>query len=163
MPLPAGLIYRRYRPVHYSPSSRSALAEAELIYVDDHYSRSVYVTYESVLHGVSKRLREIVAANTRHLKVKLLVWTTTPWTLPTNMVRGRRTVIQVSHVITFQRFQGIAVHSELEYLLVRRHGTDDLLIVGCNRLPFLHHVIGDTTVLHSFKGKFVYSPRSLST
>lgn len=80
-----GLIYRHYRPVHYSPSSRSALAEAELVYKDDHVSHSVYVTFDidrkaSIQNPV---LREIVSSEPQ---VQLLVWTTTPWTLTANMV-----------------------------------------------------------------------------
>ena len=81
-----GLIYRHYRPVHYSPSSRSALAEAELVYKDDHVSHSVYVTFDldTKSHHSSVAFRNLVAG---HTKIQLLVWTTTPWTLTANMVR----------------------------------------------------------------------------
>ena len=82
-----GLIYRHYRPVYYSPSSRSALAEAELIYVDNHASQAVYVTYECQLGGISDDFREVITPYSPDLIVNLLVWTTTPWTLPTNMVK----------------------------------------------------------------------------
>jgi isoleucyl-tRNA synthetase len=80
-----GLIYRHYRPVHYSPSSRSALAEAELVYKEDHVSHSVYVAFDMDLqsHKSSATLRNLIAGET---KVWLLVWTTTPWTLTANMV-----------------------------------------------------------------------------
>jgi isoleucyl-tRNA synthetase len=72
-PLTAGLITHRLRPVYYSPSSRTALAEAELKYKNIK-SRSVYVSFplDSDFHGVSD--------------VQLAIWTTTPWTLPANMV-----------------------------------------------------------------------------
>lgn len=75
-----GLIYRRYRPVHFSPSSRSALAEAELVYKDDHVSHSVYVSFE-LQHAEAPVLRDLAPA-----AIQLLVWTTTPWTLTANMV-----------------------------------------------------------------------------
>ena len=39
-----GYIYRGLKPVHWSPSSRTALAEAELEYPDGHYSKSIYVS-----------------------------------------------------------------------------------------------------------------------
>src|SRR6266436_6037589 len=67
-----GLIYRHYRPVHYSPSSRSALAEAELVYKDDHVSHSVYVAFDlDLLSLVSTvALQRLVAGQTR---VQLLV------------------------------------------------------------------------------------------
>ncbi|KAJ6499714.1 tRNA synthetases class I-domain-containing protein [Mycena vitilis] len=73
-----GLIYRRYRPVHFSPSSRSALAEAELVYKDDHVSHSVFVTFKLKAASCSI-LRELSR------DIQLLVWTTTPWTLTANM------------------------------------------------------------------------------
>lgn len=80
------LVYRHYRPVHYSPSSCSALAEAELVYKDDHVSHSVYVTFDLDLQSYfsSVALQNLVVGQT---KVQLLVWTTTPWTLTANMVR----------------------------------------------------------------------------
>lgn len=81
----SGLVYRHYRPVYYSPSSRSALAEAELVYKDDHISHSVYVAFDLDLrsHFSTAALQNLVARE----KVQLLVWTTTPWTLTANMVR----------------------------------------------------------------------------
>ncbi|KAL8703842.1 MAG: hypothetical protein Q9201_002992 [Fulgogasparrea decipioides] len=69
----AGLIRRRFKPVYWSPSSRTALAEAELDYRDDHCSTAAYVKY-------SMELR----VNGELSKVHALIWTTTPWTLPAN-------------------------------------------------------------------------------
>ena len=79
-----GLIYRQHRPVHYSPSSRSALAEAELVYNDAHVSHSVYVSFQldPSSPGMSEKLRSVLAGKE---DVGLLVWTTTPWTLTANM------------------------------------------------------------------------------
>ncbi len=76
----SGLIYRKYRPVHYSPSSHSALAEAELVYKEDHVSHSVYVTFDVDLKS-NPELQQF------GVSMQLLVWTTTPWTLTANMVR----------------------------------------------------------------------------
>ena len=80
-----GLIYRQHRPVHYSPSSRSALAEAELVYNEAHVSHSVYVSFQldSASEHISDRLCTLLADKTN---VSMLVWTTTPWTLTANMV-----------------------------------------------------------------------------
>ena len=39
-----GYIYRGLKPVHWSPSSRTALAEAELEYPETHFSKSIYVS-----------------------------------------------------------------------------------------------------------------------
>lgn len=80
-----GLIYRQHRPVHYSPSSRSALAEAELVYNDAHISHSVYVSFsiDASSSRLSDALKDLIAGKD---DVSLLVWTTTPWTLTANMV-----------------------------------------------------------------------------
>jgi isoleucyl-tRNA synthetase len=80
-----GQIYRQHRPVHYSPSSRTALAEAELEYTDNHVSHSVYVTFELDKGSVfaQSELEKLVS---KAPNVQLLVWTTTPWTLSANMV-----------------------------------------------------------------------------
>ena len=68
-----GHVYRGRKPVHWSPSSRTALAEAELEYPDNHVSRSVWVALALVGGGPPS------AAG-----ASLAVWTTTPWTLPAN-------------------------------------------------------------------------------
>jgi isoleucyl-tRNA synthetase len=68
-----GLIYRARRPVYWSPSSGSALAEAELEYDEAHVSTTAMVRYP--IHGASKIIGDGVGA---------VIWTTTPWTLPAN-------------------------------------------------------------------------------
>lgn len=65
-----GLIYKGLKPVYWSPSSESALAEAEIEY-QDVTSPSIYVAFEVV----SERFKG----------QKLIIWTTTPWTLPANL------------------------------------------------------------------------------
>lgn len=68
-----GYIYKGLRPVYWSPSSESALAEAEIEYQDKR-SPSIYVGFP-----VSDGLGVIEAG------VQFLIWTTTPWTIPANL------------------------------------------------------------------------------
>ena len=68
-----GLIYKGLKPVYWSPSSESALAEAEIEYADV-LSHSIYVGFE-VKDG-----KGVVSQDAR-----LVIWTTTPWTLPANL------------------------------------------------------------------------------
>ena len=81
-----GLIYRQHKPVYYSPSSRSALAEAELEYEERHVSHSIFVLFDIDKNSTIENefLRKIVQTEE---KVQLAAWTTTPWTLSANMVR----------------------------------------------------------------------------
>jgi len=93
----AGHIYRGLKPVHWSPSSRTALAEAELEYPDGHTSPSVYAAFPVVElpKGLAAELSAAglpaeVATGAGGLAVA--IWTTTPWTLPANLavsVNGR--------------------------------------------------------------------------
>ncbi len=87
-----GHIYRGLKPVHWSPSSQTALAEAELEYPDGHVSPSIYVAFPVI--ELPENLRAILLTQGVELpkeaseiakKVKLAIWTTTPWTLPANL------------------------------------------------------------------------------
>jgi len=84
-----GYIFRGLKPVHWSPSSRTALAEAELEYPDEHSSQSVYVSFR--LTSCNKHIESKLEKNNfiKHVSGKIgnyfiLIWTTTPWTLPAN-------------------------------------------------------------------------------
>ncbi|XP_076441807.1 LOW QUALITY PROTEIN: isoleucine--tRNA ligase, mitochondrial-like [Babylonia areolata] len=78
-----GLIYRGYMPVYWSPSSRTALAEAELEYNPDHKSTAVYVKFP--ISYLPESLVEVIGdVCAEDCPVSALVWTTTPWTLPFN-------------------------------------------------------------------------------
>jgi len=63
-----GFIYRGKKPVYWSIPYRTALAEAEVEY-QEHVSQSIYVKFPVV----------------GHVNTYLLIWTTTPWTLPANL------------------------------------------------------------------------------
>ncbi|BAP39722.1 isoleucine--tRNA ligase [Metamycoplasma canadense] len=67
-----GLIYKDLKPIYWSPSSQSALAEAEVEYAD-HISPSMFVAFK-ITKG-----NELIKENEN-----LIIWTTTPWTLIAN-------------------------------------------------------------------------------
>jgi isoleucyl-tRNA synthetase len=68
-----GYIYKGLKPVYWSPSSESALAEAEIEYKDKR-SPSIYVGFE-VREG-----NGVLEEGTQ-----IIIWTTTPWTIPANL------------------------------------------------------------------------------
>ena len=87
-----GHIYRGLKPVHWSPSSRTALAEAELEYPDGHTSPSIYAAFPAV--ELPQVLRDALKAEGVNLPsdadalgqaLQVAIWTTTPWTLPANL------------------------------------------------------------------------------
>ena len=87
-----GMIYKGMKPVHWCISCKTALAEAEVEY-ESHISPSVYVAFpvETDLSDIDPRLAGQDWA--------MVIWTTTPWTLPANLA--------------------IAVHPDFEYSAVR--------------------------------------------
>ncbi|MDX2271751.1 MAG: isoleucine--tRNA ligase [Cyanobacteriota bacterium] len=76
-----GYIYRGLKPVHWSPSSQTALAEAELEYPEGHTSRSIYVAFP--LEQLTESARALLQPWMPDLRVA--IWTTTPWTIPANL------------------------------------------------------------------------------
>lgn len=74
-------IYRGLKPVHWSPSSKTALAEAELEYPEGHTSRSLFAAFE--VKNLSNDL--MTALDPFMGELGVAIWTTTPWTLPANL------------------------------------------------------------------------------
>ncbi|CAK7269950.1 isoleucine-tRNA ligase [Sporothrix epigloea] len=97
-----GLIYRKYKPVYWSPSSQTALAEAELEYNDQHLSTAAYVKIPVAASSESS-----VPGYDGSRPLMVVIWTTTPWTLPAN--------------------EAIAVHREYDYALLQL-GNEDLIV-----------------------------------
>jgi isoleucyl-tRNA synthetase len=91
----AGLVYRKLKPVPWSVANQTALADAELEY-QDVSDKSIFVEFA------------LVDADE---PTSLLVWTTTPWTLPANLA--------------------VAAHPDLTYAVVRYHRS------GASRLVVL--------------------------
>ncbi len=95
-----GHLYRGAKPVHWCLECRSALAEAEVEY-EDRTSPAVDVAFRVVDRGEFARrigLDAATAAATAELPASLVIWTTTPWTLPAN--------------------EAVAVRADLVYALV---------------------------------------------
>jgi isoleucyl-tRNA synthetase len=86
-----GYVYRGLRPVHWCPSDRTALAEAEVEY-SEHVSPSIYVAFAlnskladpAALAADPADGTELARAH-RDGKLYAVIWTTTPWTLPANL------------------------------------------------------------------------------
>ncbi|OZU90394.1 isoleucine--tRNA ligase [Virgibacillus indicus] len=116
-----GYIYKGLKPVYWSPSSESALAEAEIEYHDKR-SPSIYVAFE-VTDG--KGLLEGGE--------KIIIWTTTPWTIPANL--------------------GISFHPDLKYAVVEVN--DQKYVVANALLESVAEELewNDPKVVKTFKGQ----------
>ncbi|XP_029173959.1 LOW QUALITY PROTEIN: isoleucine--tRNA ligase, mitochondrial [Nylanderia fulva] len=74
-----GLVFRAFKPVHWSPSSRTALAESELEYNESHKSKSVIIRMQLDASILPSKLRSL-----ENKPLYALIWTTTPWSLIAN-------------------------------------------------------------------------------
>ena len=121
-----GHVYRGRKPVYWSPSSRTALAEAELEYPDGHTSRSVYVGLEvvGVGAGVEDTLRGVFEG------ARIAVWTTTPWTIPANLAVGVNEKLMYAVVETGEGAR-LVVAEELVGALEEKLGTTLKVLGTC--------------------------------
>ncbi|MDR2351381.1 MAG: isoleucine--tRNA ligase [Endomicrobium sp.] len=76
-----GYIYRRKKPVYWCPTCETAMADAEVEYAD-HESESIFVKFKiiSLPEALKSREDEDILKD-----FSILIWTTTPWTLPANV------------------------------------------------------------------------------
>jgi isoleucyl-tRNA synthetase len=116
-----GYIYKGKKPVYWSPSSESALAEAEIEY-QDKTSASIYVAFD-VTDG-----KGVLENGT-----KIVIWTTTPWTIPANMA--------------------ITVNPELDYAIVKTNGQQ--YVVANALVDSLKEILewADAEVIKTVRGK----------
>jgi isoleucyl-tRNA synthetase len=77
-----GLVYKGKKPVHWCIHCRTALAEAEVEY-EEHSSPSIYVEFPLASTSKDDLAARIPALAGRDVSV--LIWTTTPWTIPSNL------------------------------------------------------------------------------
>ena len=111
----SGAIHRSKKPIHWCATCRTALAEAEVEY-EDHRTPTIFVRFSLV--SAPSQMPELGAGK----KTSLVIWTTTPWTLPANLA--------------------IAVHPDLEYV-----GLDvgnEVLVLAADLAPGLMSLWGLT-------------------
>ena len=78
-----GFIKRGLKPVYWSPSSTTALAEAELEYNAEHRSTAIYCCFPIVEAAGSRPSQQELLK--KYPTLEAVIWTTTPWTIPSNL------------------------------------------------------------------------------
>ncbi|MGO9578164.1 MAG: isoleucine--tRNA ligase [Desulfobaccales bacterium] len=101
----SGAIHRSKKPIHWCATCRTALAEAEVEY-EDHRTPTIFVKFPLV--KAPDQVPQLGAD--KHKNISLVIWTTTPWTLPANLA--------------------IAVHPDLEYAALDTG--DEVLVVAAD-------------------------------
>lgn len=122
--LHGGYVYKGLKPVHWCIHDRTALAEAEVEY-ENHASSTIYVRFKMV--SDPSTIDPALAGRS----VSVLIWTTTPWTIPANLA------------ITFNpKFEYVAVDTP-----------QGVTIVAEGLLPQVAEALGwDQTVIARFPG-----------
>ncbi|MFC1890021.1 isoleucine--tRNA ligase [Thermodesulfobacteriota bacterium] len=111
-----GSVYKGKKPIHWCASCKTALAEAEVEY-EDHLSPSIYVKFpmtsdcSEIIPGLDGR------------PVSIIIWTTTPWTIPANLA--------------------ITLHPDFDYVAVEAGG--EVYIVAEGLLASTMSAIGTET------------------
>jgi isoleucyl-tRNA synthetase len=126
-----GGLYRGKKPVHWCSSCVTALAEAEVEYAD-HSSPSIFVKF---------RLQDDISADVPALagkKVSVVIWTTTPWTIPANLA--------------------IAIHPDLPYAALEVAG-EVLIVADGLKESFLAANNLEGKVLATFPASFLERKR----
>ncbi|MDC0990928.1 isoleucine--tRNA ligase [Gammaproteobacteria bacterium] len=95
----AGHIEKGEKPVHWCQDCGSALAEAEVEY-QDKTSKSIDVAFKANEQSL-KKLNEVFATNIVD-GISFVIWTTTPWTIPSNVA--------------------VCINPELDYALIKLDG-----------------------------------------
>jgi isoleucyl-tRNA synthetase len=109
-----GSVYKGKKPVHWCPSCVTALAEAEVEYGNKE-SPSIFVKFAIDEENIGKFLPEL-----KGRKVFVLIWTTTPWTLPANLA--------------------IAFHPDFDYVALEQES--EVYLIAEGRVEALREKIG---------------------
>ncbi|MGD9580544.1 MAG: isoleucine--tRNA ligase, partial [Vampirovibrionia bacterium] len=127
-----GLVNKGLKPVFWCASCETALAEAEVEY-DDHTSPSIYVRFD---FDKSEAQKVYDKAGVKSDKpIGIVIWTTTPWTLPANLA--------------------VCLHPRFDYVLLETDKYNEVLVIG---KELLENVLADLeienhTILGQVKGE----------
>jgi isoleucyl-tRNA synthetase len=129
-----GYINKGLKPVFWCACCETALAEAEVEYAD-HESHSIYVKFD-MSHDEAKKAYEQGSVNTDK-PLAIVIWTTTPWTLPANLA--------------------VCLHPKLDYVFVDSEKFDEVLIIGKDLLESFAQDLGweenDFSIIGETKGE----------
>ncbi|MEX2243735.1 MAG: isoleucine--tRNA ligase [Fimbriimonadaceae bacterium] len=125
-----GYVYRGLRPVLWSPTSQTALADTEIVY-QNHTSKAIYVRFPLLedVHELFAGLDDVFA----------VIWTTTPWTIPANLA--------------------VAFHPEFEYAVVRAGGAHYIVLEGLVEKTMAACGIAEYSIVKTFKGSEIERTR----
>ncbi len=122
-----GFIYRGLKPVYWCSSCQTALAEAEVEYVENYKSPSIYVAFNI------QELSSNAKALEKYKDLKTVIWTTTPWTIPGNLA--------------------VCLHKDFTYVVIKSKEHGHLLLAEGLLNEFNSKTSEECLILEKIQGK----------
>lgn len=130
-----GYVYKGNKPIHWCTECQTALAEAEIEY-EDHKSPSIYMKFR--IDGVQKTRKAFYEIEKKDLtplfpkgqEASLIVWTTTPWTMPANVA--------------------VAVNPEFDYVVVKSVKNGEFFVLA---EALVAKVMGELEIEYALVGR----------
>ena len=116
-----GHLYRGAKPVHWCLDCRSALAEAEVEY-EDRVSTAIDVAFAATDSADFARRVGVAPAALNGAPVSVVIWTTTPWTLPANEAVTLSPTIEYVAVHIASRNEVLVLAADLAAACLKRYG-----------------------------------------
>ena len=145
--LQEGYLYKGNKPVYWCANDATALAEAEIEYADKK-SPSIYVKFDLSQEALDSFPElKTIAPREGAIRVSLIIWTTTPWTLPANL--------------------GITLHPEFDYVALKAPGLEgtEIWIVAKGLQEAFEKAVGwekPSIPLLTFKAEKLHQPNRAS-
>ncbi|CAI4053481.1 hypothetical protein SKDZ_16G2280 [Saccharomyces kudriavzevii ZP591] len=127
-----GLIKRQNKPVYWGTETRTALAEGELEYNENHKSIAAYVKFPLEKESDRDLCRKLGITN--NLPIYCLIWTSTPWTLFSN--------------------RAICFNQDFSYSILRI--SDELIVVETDSIDELNLPMGSYKIIKQFQGTHLH-------
>lgn len=122
-----GYVEKGLKPVYWCPQCETALAEAEVEYAD-HTSTSIYVKFEFE-ENAQKKIRELAGLDSDE-PIYAVIWTTTPWTIPSNLAISLNARYDYSLVSYFGDIFVVAADLVEAFCKDNEYEDKDIKIVG---------------------------------
>ena len=120
----AGHLHKGVKPVHWCTDCGSALAEAEVEY-EDKQSFAIDVRFRTT---EEEKLSSFFGVDAKFESVSIVIWTTTPWTLPANQAVALNP--EYEYVLVSNKNEALILAAGLYEDVMSRYGIDDYKVLG---------------------------------
>ncbi len=124
------LIKRKKKPTNWCLNCKSSLSYAEIEYLNKK-SKSIYVLFEMIKKKFFIKKNKLSFKKYKNFKIEIIIWTTTPWTIPANCA--------------------LSIHPKLKYSIIKT--SNKIFIILKNKKNFLKKIKENISEIKSIYGK----------